>query len=318
MLIKINETLDNYDKIFGCYVNAGKIISEMAVPVLDMTEEERKMYSKLLKKSISGKLGKNILNLRPNEAKDLKTLTVNKDVRDLFFDRIADSLQTDKNYCVLFVQGSFDTEEESTPYFIASICPIKPSKNELKYNTDKEFREASTGSILASPIIGISYPSMISEIDDNHLAYYFSKDKHEEVIGEFASDVESDAEVKTRLYTALSDALQDDAPSAAAAIANKFAAEISVTTGDICEALKEFPAEKTKEFRTSFGEGTFSRESIVDDKMNIEGIGVKAAVNIEKFKTQTIDGREYLLVPLDEIWKLNGVEFKSTTRHLKR
>ena len=158
MLIKIDETLDNFDKIYGCYVNAGKVISEMAVPVLDMSEEETKMYSKLLKKSVSGKLGKNILNLRPHEVRDFKTLSVNKDTRTLFFEKIADTLQTDKNYCILFVQGSYDTEEESTPYFISAICPIKPSKNELKYNSDKEFREASTGSVLSSPILRISYP----------------------------------------------------------------------------------------------------------------------------------------------------------------
>lgn len=310
MLIKIDETLDNFDKIFGCYVNAGKIISEMAVPVLEMSEEETKMYSKLLKKAISGKLGKNILSLRPNEAKDLKTLTVSKQARDLFFGKIADSLQTDKNYCVLFVQGSFDTEEESTPYFIASICPIKPSKSELKYNSDQEFREASTGSILASPIIGISYPSMITEVDEDHLAYYFSKDKHEELIEAFATDCESNDEIKSRLYASLAEAFEDDAVPAAAGIANALAAENSVTTGDICEALKDFPADRIDAFRSSFGEGTFKRDAVVDDTVSIEGIGTKATLNIEKFKTKTIDGKEYLLIPVEEIWKINGVEFK--------
>lgn len=55
---------DSITHIYGCYVNAaGEIVSYIDMSVGLMPEEEAEMYIKLLKKSISGDSGKNLLDI---------------------------------------------------------------------------------------------------------------------------------------------------------------------------------------------------------------------------------------------------------------
>ena len=55
---------DSISHVYGCYVNAAKdIVARMDMSMGLMEQEEAELYLKLLKKSISGTLGKNLLDI---------------------------------------------------------------------------------------------------------------------------------------------------------------------------------------------------------------------------------------------------------------
>ena len=52
---------DSISRVYGCYVNAAKeIVAQMDMSVGLMELEEAELYLKLLKKALSGTLGKNL------------------------------------------------------------------------------------------------------------------------------------------------------------------------------------------------------------------------------------------------------------------
>ena len=51
-------------RIYGCYVNGNReVISRMDASLGLMTQEEQEMYLGLLKKSLSGSLGRNLIDI---------------------------------------------------------------------------------------------------------------------------------------------------------------------------------------------------------------------------------------------------------------
>jgi hypothetical protein len=42
--------VDNVRSVYGCYVCAGQIVARMSIPVLDLSNDEKEMYTKLFKK----------------------------------------------------------------------------------------------------------------------------------------------------------------------------------------------------------------------------------------------------------------------------
>ena len=113
---------DSITHIYGCYVNAvGEIVSYIDMSVGLMPEEEAEMYIKLLKKSISGTLGRNLLDiefstsqvsgseehgllmkLRDSELKD-------EAARESFYTKIIESVDIgDKSYVILLASDTYD------------------------------------------------------------------------------------------------------------------------------------------------------------------------------------------------------------------
>ena len=55
---------DSISFIYGCYVNpTGEIVSQMELSVGLMEPEEAELYLKLLKKALSGSLGRNLMDI---------------------------------------------------------------------------------------------------------------------------------------------------------------------------------------------------------------------------------------------------------------
>ena len=61
---RFNPEKDSISRIYGCYVNAAKeIVTTFDMSVGLMEPEESELYFKLLKKTLSGTLGKNLLDI---------------------------------------------------------------------------------------------------------------------------------------------------------------------------------------------------------------------------------------------------------------
>lgn len=286
--MRLEPTLEDFKDIKGVYVNAGKPISSMKIPILDLTDEETEMYHKILRSVASE--GKKSLDLTLKKSYDAEAL-----VGD-----VIENLKLDQNYCILYSQGVWETEEEQAPYTIIAICPVKNSKAVLKYK-GSEFRGAPTGSVLSGPLVGmLCFP--------DYASYYFSKDKHQELIDAIGSTPKSPAEIKDAFYTALSETLGEDAFSVVAAVQSTFAGEESVIKESLCDVISDrLSGEKAELFRSAFKESQIPN---LGDKVSVETSNMKAVARADNLRTQKINGEECIVIPVQDIVKLNGTSIE--------
>ncbi len=286
--MRLEPTLEDFKDIKGVYVNAGKPISSMKIPILDLTDEETEMYHKILRSVASE--GKKTLDLTLKKSYDAEALV----------GAVIENLKLDQNYCILYSQGVWETEEEQAPYTIIAICPVKNSKAVLKYK-GSEFRGAPTGSVLSGPLVGmLCFP--------DYASYYFSKDKHQELIDAIGSTPKSPAEIKDAFYTALSETLGEDAFSVVAAVQSTFAGEESVIKESLCDVISDrLSGEKAELFRSAFKESQIPN---LGDKVSVETSNMKAVARADNLRTQKINGEECIVIPVQDIVKLNGTSIE--------
>ena len=333
--------IENFSNIYGCYVSGGEILSQMNIPVLDLTAEEKDMYLKLFKKCIAGKQDKNLLDIQMPDSDNQKSLYAlsksglkDENLRNILFEQILNNLETDKNYCILLTAETYDVKsknveedwseesENQFSYFLCGICPIKETKAELRYaSNSQEFRSNSTGNILSAPVLGFMYPAFVDRAADIYSAvYYTSKESHEELIkGVFGVDAPKTADEQKELFnSALSDSLCEDytLDAAAAVYSNIIAAEENesdFTIEELSEVLfsKNVPDDKISTLQETLGDDfSVNPENIAPKKYEIttgETVITTEPENALRIKTKEIDGHTYILVPATGEIKVNGV-----------
>ena len=204
---------DSISHVYGCYVNAAKdIVARMDMSMGLMEQEEAELYLKLLKKSISGTLGKNLLDIEfstkqvedSDEHRLLQALRQShlrdEDMRELFYKMVIESLDFgDDSYVILLASDSYDIpfkgrddelwEEGSNEvfdYIICCICPVKDARASLRYFAEEQnFRGASSGHVLGNPELGFMFPSFDDRSTNIYNALYYSRglvDIHHEFI----------------------------------------------------------------------------------------------------------------------------------------
>ena len=166
-------------KIYGCYVNTKKeIISYIEESLSLMPEFEAQKFSSLLKKCLSGVLGKNLIDIvfstqQVADSEEHRLLTAlrtsslqDREARDAFYQKVIDSLEMDgSNYLVLLAADTYDVptrgkddevmEDASDTvftYFICCVCPVKDGKEELGYYAgDNDFHSCIPTQIVGAP-----------------------------------------------------------------------------------------------------------------------------------------------------------------------
>ena len=230
-------------RIYGCYVNSNKeIISHIDAPVALMSQEEQEMYLGLLKKALSGALGRNLLNVEfstaqvagSDEHRLLQTIRQtdarDQNSREALYRRIINAMDMgETNYLILLAADTYDvpykgrddetfSEDSDTvyKYFVCSVCPVKAPTLELKYSSeDSGFHSASTGHIALAPELGFLFPAFDDRAAIIYNALFYSKNAaeiHQDVI-DAVFRIEppmSAAEQKNVFGTTLGDTLQRD------------------------------------------------------------------------------------------------------------
>ena len=130
---------NSISKIFGCYVNSNKeIISWIDASMGLMQQEEQEMYLGLLKKALSGALGKNLVDITfstaqvadSDEHRLLQTMrqTELKDPasREDFCRRLIDALNMgETNYLILLAADRYDVPFRSCWLRTPTMCPTR-------------------------------------------------------------------------------------------------------------------------------------------------------------------------------------------------
>ncbi len=174
-------------RIYGCYVNAQKeIVSYLDEPLGRMPEEEAEKYLTLLKKALSGALGRNLIDIvfstqqvaDSDEHRRLMALRDSKlkevEVRQEFYQSVIDSLDMgDSNYLILLAHDAYDVphrgkdgedraDEGDTvfSYIVCCVCPVKDGRLELGYFPgENEFHNCAASQIVSPPELGFLFPA---------------------------------------------------------------------------------------------------------------------------------------------------------------
>lgn len=202
---------NNILSIKGCIVNLEKqIIARIDQPIATCSEDETKKLLDTMKKSLSGSLGTNLLDIEfsneevmhGTEHKILMAMR-NSNLRDddavnAFFEKVIESVYFEGNYAILLASDRYDvfnfasdgSEEEDSAeifnYFVCSICPIKPLSTGLYFRSeDTSFRSISAHAILSAPALGFMFPSFDDRRANIYNALFYTKDiadNHQEFI----------------------------------------------------------------------------------------------------------------------------------------
>lgn len=228
-------------RIYGCYVNSNKeIVSDLDESLGTMPEEEAEKYLGLLKKSLSGTLGKNLIDIvfstqQVMDSEEHKLLSALRSsalkdgqVRSSFYRKVIDSLDMgDSSYLLLMACDAYDvprrgkdgdiqadSSEDVFAYILCCVCPVKTGKAELNYFPgDNEFHYTA-GQVVSAPELGFLFPAFDDRTANIYNALFYSR-KAEELHQEFIDAVfhteppMSAAEQREAFQSALAEGLED-------------------------------------------------------------------------------------------------------------
>lgn len=191
----------NITAVRGCFVNDNKeIISQFSQSILLSNFKESEQLLAVMKKSLSGSLGTNLLDvefstkqvmegeehallmaLRKSELKD--DAAINE-----FYKRVIESVNIDGNYVIMLACDNYDVftytsdgEKEDSfevfTYIICSICPIKQLSTALYFKeTDNLFHSLDAEAVLSNPRIGFMFPTFEDRKANIYHTLYYTKD----------------------------------------------------------------------------------------------------------------------------------------------
>ncbi len=196
----------NITHIYGCYVNDNKeIISEFKQSVGMMPENESDKYFALLRRSLSGALGKNLIDITFKTSQvanspehkllmDLRESRLEDEEKRLeFFQKIIDTVVLEGNYLILLGCDSYDvpfkskddsfqkdSSEEVYRFLLCCICPVKQTKANLHYiPEEKVFHDGAMNQMVSAPALGFLFPAFDNRSTNIYNALYYTHDTKE-------------------------------------------------------------------------------------------------------------------------------------------
>ena len=202
----------NMTAIFGCYVNDNKeIVSEFRRSTGMMSENEGEKYFGHLRRVLSGRIGKNLIDLPfstaqvadSEEHRLLMTLRQSKcedeDARNALIQKVIATLDLGSPYLILLGCDSYDVpfkskdgssssdqSDETYTYLIFAVCPVKQTQPKLHYvPEEKLFQDGGMLNVVSSPELGFLFPAFDNRSTNIYNALYYThspKDSHEAVV----------------------------------------------------------------------------------------------------------------------------------------
>ena len=232
----------NMTAIYGCYVNQNKeIISEFRESLGIMPENEAEKYFALLKRTLSGSIGKNLIDITFKTSQvagspehqmlmDLrKTGLKDDELRQAFYHKVIESLSFETNYLILLGCDTYDvpfkskddetqndSSEETYTYIVCAVCPVKETKPNLHYvPEEKSFHDGGMTQNCSAPELGFLFPAFDNRATNIYNALYYNhspKENHQAFVEEiFNTPIPKPAaEQKESFEALLSTAINED------------------------------------------------------------------------------------------------------------
>ena len=189
-------------RICGCYVDADKQIrTELKEAFLSLPEEEIFKYYEIFRKTLSGTVGKNLLNMEfplEQEMPDgtqawllrlLGSRLTDDALLEEFYEKIIHSYSYGENYYIILIHAAydiprraedgtelFDASDDTYEYLLCSICPVKLSKAGLCYNAEKNsIEDRNRDWLVEAPEAGYLFPAFNDRNTDLHSMLYYTK-----------------------------------------------------------------------------------------------------------------------------------------------
>lgn len=355
-------------RICGCYVDHEKskrLQSKEAF--LSLPEEEAFKYFDIFKKTLSGTIGKNMLNMEfpldqemPGGTQEFLLKLKNSKLQDdmlleEFYDKVIENYIYEENYYIILIHAMYDVPGKSSDdlemydasdvvyeYLLSSICPVSLSKAGLCYNAeDNRIEDRIRDWIVDMPDKGFLFPAFNDRNTDLHGVLYYTKkssDLQEELIDRvLGAKMPMSADIQKETFQALiEDTLGEDGDY-------ETVRNIHDTLNDLIEEHKEEPEplaldktdmrkifensgvsnEQMETFDQVFEENAGEKTSLLatniaeTKKFHIETPDVVIKVNPERsdlIETRMIDGRQCLVIPVDDHIEINGINVRTMKR----
>ena len=166
-----------------------------------MTQEDADGMLGVLKKTLSGTIGRNILDIefstaQVSESEEYALISKLRDcelrdaeLRAALYNKIITNLEIEEKYLILLAHDRYDVfgyaadgelETESTTmfsYIICAVCPVKEGKPSLSYYMPgKCFRSICADTMLGRPEVGFMFPCFDERKTNIYKALYYTKD----------------------------------------------------------------------------------------------------------------------------------------------
>lgn len=355
-------------RICGCYVDHEKNKKlESKDAFLSLPEEEAFKYFDIFKKTLSGTVGKNMLNMEfpidaemPGGTQEFLLKLRNSKLEDdmlleEFYDKVIATYEYAENYYIILIHAMydipgktsddlemFDASDEVYEYLLMSICPVSLSKAGLCYNAeDNRIEDRIRDWIVDMPDKGFLFPAFNDRSTDLHSMLYYTKkssDLQPEMIDQLlgAKMPMSADDQKESFQMIIEDTLGGEGDY-------ETVRNIHETLNDLIEEHKEEPeplaldmtemkkvfeqsgvdAEKMENFERNFEENAGEKATLLASnitetkKFNIETPDVVIKVNPDRadlVETRIIDGRQCLVIPVDDHIEVNGINVRTISR----
>ena len=207
-----------------------------------MPENESDKYFALLRRTLSGSIGKNLIDItfKTSQVADSpehkllmdlrKSQLKDEELLETFFQKIIENVVVEGNYLILLGCDSYDVpfkskddsmqkdaSEETYTYLICTICPVKQTKANLHYvPEEKLFHDGAMHQMVSAPAIGFLFPAFDNRSTNIYNALYYTRD----------TKVNQDALIEAVFNTPV--------PQPAAEQKKSFEALLTTSLGDEC------------------------------------------------------------------------------------
>lgn len=223
---RIRPEKNNIGRIRGCYVNENRsIISEFDQTLGLISSEEAEELLSLLRKTLSGSLGRNLIDVAFSNSQVLdseehkllsslrnSSLSDDNAIKD-FYQKAIETIDIEGSFFILLANDKYDIisydangersdSEDLFSYILCAICPVKTAKPTLGYSlSESRFKNFVRDSLLTAPEIGFMFPAFDSKSANIYNALLYTKDvssSHEAFVEKiFKTDIPKPATEQT-------------------------------------------------------------------------------------------------------------------------
>lgn len=355
-------------RIAGCYVDYEKNKKmESKSAFLSLPEEEAFKYFDIFKKTLSGTMGKNMLNMEfpidqemPGGTQEfLMKLKASKLEDDMlleeFYDKVIATYEYAENYYIILIHAMydvpgrssdnlemFDASDEVYEYLVCSICPVSLSKAGLSYNAESNcIQDRIRDWVVDMPDKGFLFPAFNDRSTDIHGVLYYTKKSEdlqpeliEQLLGarmpmsantqketfqmliEYTLGEDGDYETIRNIHDTLNDMIEEH---------KEEPEPLQLDKTDVRKVFEKsgVSSEKMECFDQNYEETAGEKTSLLatniteTKKFQIETPDIVIKVNPERadlIETRVIDGRQCLVIAVDDHIEVNGVNVRTLKR----